>query len=64
MKHIKIYEEFLNTFSEDVDSIVEKEDDKVYNVGNFIFNDKNNAGKYLDLLKKLKKCFLKISFLG
>ena len=53
MKHIKIYEEFLNTFSEDVDSIVEKDDDKVYNVGNFIFNDKNNAGKYLDLLKKL-----------
>lgn len=53
MKHIKIYEEFLNIFSEDTNSIVEKEDDKMYDVGNFIFNDKNNAGKYLDLLKKL-----------
>jgi len=51
MKHVKLFEDFIVSLSE---HIIENEGSmKVYDAGNFLFDNKNAAQKYLDLLKKL-----------
>jgi hypothetical protein len=51
MKHVKLFEDFIVSLSE---HIIENEGSmKVYDAGNFYFDNKNAAQKYLDLLKKL-----------
>lgn len=52
MKHVKLYEDFIGSLSSE--RIIENEGTmKVYEAGNFLFDNKNAAQKYIDLLKKL-----------
>ena len=52
MKHVKLYEDFIVSLSSE--RIIENKGTmKVYEAGNFLFDNKNAAQKYIDLLKKL-----------
>ena len=52
MKHVKLFEDFIVALSSE--HIIENEGTmKVYKAGNFLFDNKNAAQKYIDLLKKL-----------